>query len=449
MRAGKENSASYAGQSDRCSLLDYHCRINPSMFPPNTGCSMRNRQYKYERVLTDIRSGATLLQMIESGLTPQEVKAAVIELLEPYFEHREILEEFALKVLLPETVTVSRLLGDTWALDKLEQCLASHRSAKAANVQASLEACADWTRPTYAGLSVFWSQLHIERDKDTLDLEEFTHECLQNIGSLIEGPTKPYLKELLHQIRISRSEPVAFEQLEASTLGDTVDELIRKTTFGDLFAPPPWNIRLNQWRNIAQHLSTEINGNEIICRYGNPPKIREARISRNGLLHVARTLGQVFIVLKLSKTIYFLDNFSEIEALGLIPQNIPSRPEMLVMNFALAIASQGFELIDFQWNDNESLAVIRDVSEVHPNQRRLHASQFAFLLWQHTQSPRVTVEYHERDNTRNFRTSINEADCDRVIRGEIGWHQLANIVEMTDLKTGTVIPPLSNRNEKP
>ena len=327
----------------------------------------------------------------------------------------------------------------------IKNCLNTHRRAKQALPHASLSACAAWVPATMQALSKYWSQFHLERDKDTLDIEEFIHACLQDIGSIVEGAAKPYLKELLHQLRISRGSNATTSQIDIMNLGDVVDELIRHAGYSEMFMPLPWGIRLNQWRNIAQHLSCEASGDQIRCTYGPPQQPREVTLNRDEMLDVVHMLYLVFSALKLAHTFFFIDNLHDIRALGAMPSYGGLRVEMEVMNFSLGLASQGFELVDIKWSTDETTAIIQDVSSMETTIRRIHASQFCFVLWDHAKSLRSTIEYRDKDGTPDLRASIDQATCERAQRGDIDIAQFANLVEMTDLRTGRVIPPLPDR----
>ena len=401
-----------------------------------------SQDHKYASLLSRMRQEGPFNFMIRSGLTPEQVKEAVVEALEPYFEHRDLLVEHALSALLPEAGTIMRLSDNPRALAMIENCLDTHRRAKQVLPHASLTACAAWLPATLQALSIHWSQYHLERNKATLDIEEFLHACLHDIGAIVEGTAKPYLKELLHQLRISRGTNSTVQQIDVMELGAVVDELIQHVGYSEMFMPAPWGIRVNQWRNIAQHLSCEISGDQIRCNYGRPSQRQDVTLTRHDMLDVVRTLYLVLSALKFAQTIFFIDNLHDIRALGAIPSYGRLRPEMEVLNFTLALASQGFELVDIKWSTDEAVATIQDCSSMDTSMRRIHVSQFCFVLWDHAKSLRSTVEYRDKDGTPDLRASIDHAACERFDRGEIEIAQVAKLVELTDLRTGRVIPPL-------
>ena len=392
---------------------------------------------KYEKIMSTIKE-SPLLKMIELGLKPQEIKEIVIELLDPYFDNKEILEQFAIDVLVPESINLLKLKKDKWFFEMFEKCLLTYRSAKSKDPQSCFQSFALWQSHISHSISKFWSTLHLEVNKNALDIEEFLHECLRNIGDIIEGSTKPYLKVLLHQIRNANGIKTALKDIDSLDLGIIVNELIQKSGYPELFLPPPWNIKLNQWRNIAYHHTAKIENNEIVCWYGKKPNIKKIRLSRSELLQVAHTILKIYETLKLAHTLFSVDNIEEINKFS---PSVEVRDEAKFLNFAAALASQGFEIVEYKKNTEEAKLVVKDRSNLNPDERRCHASQFLFPLWLLTKSKSVMVEYREKDNAPNLLVSVNSSICEKIYNGELEPLTLARTMDMLDLKTGKVIPP--------
>ena len=385
----------------------------------------------YERIISAIREESPLFKMIQMGVKPKEIKEAVVESLEPYFDNRDILEQLAIKVLVPESINLLRIQKDKWLFEMFEKCLSTYHSAKTKDQQSCFKACALWQPYIVHSISEYWSVLHLEVPKNDLGIEEFLHECLRNIGDIIEGVTKPYLKVLLHQVRIVNGIKTALEEINALDLGTIVNELVSKSGYGDLFMPPPQNIRLNQWRNIAYHHTAKIENGDIICWYGKTPNIKEVRLSRDELLQAVQTLVNIYGVLRLAYTLFCIDNLNEIDEYSPAGE---VRDEAVFVNFAAALASQGFEIVDYNKNPDCTKLVVKDVSNLNPDERRFHASQFLLPLWVITHSKRVIIEYREKDNTPNFQVSANSDICEKIYEGELELPSLAETMDMTDLK---------------
>lgn len=385
----------------------------------------------YERIISAIKEGSPLFKMLQMGFKPKEIKEAVIESLEPYFDNKDILEQLAIKVLLPESISLARLRKDEWFFEMFEKCFFTYRSAKIKDQQSCFRSCALWQPYITRSISKYWSVLHLEVPKSDLGIEEFLHECLRNIGDIIESVTKPYLKALLHQVRIANGIKTTLEDIDSLDLGTIVSELISKSGYGDLFMPPPQNIRLNQWRNIAYHHTAKIENGEIICWYGKTPNIKKIRLSRNELLQVVQTVVNIYGVLRLAYTLFCIDNLNEIDEYSPAGE---VRDEAVFVNFAAALASQGFEIVDYNKNPECAKLVVKDISDLNPDERRFHASQFLLPLWVITHSNRVIIEYREKDNTPNFQVSANSDICEKIYEGELEPLTLAKMMDMTDLK---------------
>ena len=154
-----------------------------------------------------------MLKMSELGKTPTEIKEAVIESLEPYFENRDILEKYAIEFLVVESINLLKLKSDKWFFERFKKCISTYQLAKSINPQKCFESCALWQPDIEQSISRYWSVYYLEIDKNTLDSEEYLHECLRNIGDIIEGLTKPYLKALQHQRRIANGIETTLEDI--------------------------------------------------------------------------------------------------------------------------------------------------------------------------------------------------------------------------------------------
>ncbi|MCK5434336.1 MAG: hypothetical protein V3S69_02225 [Dehalococcoidales bacterium] len=51
---------------------------------------------KLQKVLASVRKSSSLLDLLEAGFTPDEVKEAIIATLRPHFKNQNILEELAI-----------------------------------------------------------------------------------------------------------------------------------------------------------------------------------------------------------------------------------------------------------------------------------------------------------------------------------------------------------------
>jgi len=394
---------------------------------------------KLLKVLANVRQFSSILDLLEAGFTPVEVKEAVILALQPHFNNQNILEELAISVLVSEAMTLMRLKQCPWAFSGYRKCLETYHSAYAAGGNESLKSCASWEKDIQKGLAQYWSAFQLQSSLADLELEEFAFESFRTIGMLIEACIKPHLKDLLNQIRIIKRRPNLRANLAKMSLGNVIEELINSGAPSELLAPPSWHIRLNQWRNIAQHHLFFIEDDTVICQYGIEPRVSELRLMRNELKQVIDSICSAFEALKLARTIFCVDNIREMKAF--ILKSAPHlRIEQEILAFASAVATQGFEVIDLRLTDDAAVAVLQDVTDQDPNERRFHASQLVYQLWNNTQRSRVTIEYREKDGTRRLISTVLGEDCERLTRGNIDLEKFVKRIELNDLKLGVKIP---------
>lgn len=394
---------------------------------------------KLLKVLASVRLFSSLLDLLKAGFTPAEVKEAVIITLRPHFKNQNIVEELAISVLVPEAITLARLKQHPWAFSGCRKCLDAYHSAHAVDGSESLKFCVSWEKDIQRGLSLYWSAFQLQSSLAALGLEEFAFESFRTIGMVIEANIKPHLKDLLNQVRIIKRRPDPRANLSKMSLGDLVEELINSGDLSELLAPPPWHIRLNQWRNIAQHNSFYIENDTVVCQYGFEPRVCKICLMRNELKRVIDSIFYIFGALKLARTIFLVDNIEKMERF-ISKGELNLRAEQVILSFVSAAVTQGFEVIDIRLTDEAAIAILQDVTDQDPNGRRFHSSQLVHQLWNSTERSRVMIEYREKDGTRSLISTALGEDCERLSQGNIGLEKFVKRIEFNDLKLGRKIP---------
>ena len=381
----------------------------------------------YKKALDGVRQKTPLLAFAEHGMSPDEIKQGIIDLLSPYFTNQGILEEMAIPVLAPEAVNVSRIEDDSWAKGMFTNILNEYRQAAALDIDMCFEGCAEWESQIQHGISEYWSGLYLEVDKSDLNLEDFKYEAFRNIGMVIEACLQPLLKELLLQVRIRKSKANPDAGLEALDLGLAVGELIDTSGYPELVAPPPWNIRLNQWRNMAQHHKIRVENGLIVGGFGKGSSEREVKFGRDELLNALKRIYSIFSVIKTARSIFLIDNIKEFKPRV---KDIVMRADVHVLHLAASIATQGFELIDLTIEGNSVTAVIKDITDLPARERMLHASQFVYPVWFDFPLDNVTVEFLDRLGDSILTINAKGSDCDEVKRKRITSGELAGRVDL-------------------
>jgi hypothetical protein len=355
------------------------------------------------------------------GWSPDEIKARVISILRPYFNNPSVVTNLPVAVLGFEAVFIDRIQGDPWAVSMLTGVLSEYRAALSQNQQASIEALTAWDDKIARAVAEFYSLYLMEVDKVELELDEFRLEILRIIGGLLEACIQPHLRALLHQVRVRRSTRGDKAHLESLKFGEVVEELSRTLRVQGLLAPPPWNVKMHIFRNIAQHHSASIRNDRIVCNYRAGQHTHQIEFSRSDMLALAQRLQQVLGILRTARTIFYLDNIAKIEN----ESTSAIRPDIAFLFFTVGIATQGFEVVALDISGSIAHLQVQDVTNGDALDRGVHASQFLVELWAHCQTPQVRVSYLDRSGQIRLVADANSTDCEDIVEGRTPFEALA------------------------
>lgn len=316
--------------------------------------------------------------------------------------------------------------------------LEDYHKATKTNKNVCFAGCASWHNKILFGSSEYVSMLNLSQDLGELSLNEFKYEAFRNIGAIIEATLQPYLKELLLQIRIGRKKTNPNDRLETMKLGDVVNELYQLSGYTELFAPPPWGIRLSQWRNMAQHYNTRLEKDQIIGRYNVGDREHEVILTREDLFNSLKRIQSILSIVKGARSIFFVDNIKEIRPF-LANKSLDVRTDIKVFHFASSLATQGFELKDISFDEMSTTVIIQDVTECpsdepvidYQRKRIIHSSQFIYVVWSYFSSEVITIKLFDKNNTLKSMSTGKGSDCEAVSNESIPIEELANRVVLT------------------
>lgn len=379
---------------------------------------------KSKNILRGVRAFSPLLQAYENGYAADDIKASVMETLIEEFQNTEMLERYGIDLLAVEAVNITKIRSIDWASELYDRCIGIRQDYLVMNSGECAETCAYWEEHIGKALSLYWNAVRFEQEKSNLPLDEFAYELFRNIGALIEGTLQVYLKELLHLAQRLRGEPTSFSDIQSLDLGAAVRLVGEKANISTFLTLSPWNVPLNQWRNIAQHYSMDSSGSTIVCQYGSRLQ-HSISLQRSELLDIARDLVQLFATVRTAQTIFTLDHA---DILISHCKGFERREKDLLFQFAVGAASQGFEVIDLEVSEEKARALMIDVTEQDQTVRSIHASQFVYNLWVATKSSQLIIEYRTKSGDYSLKTTAEALDCEKVFNGTEEISYLARIV---------------------
>jgi hypothetical protein len=316
---------------------------------------------------------------------------------------------------------------DRWFLDQFEKCLQLFNEAKSTDKDSVFRVIVDWLPELNDSLTKFWSFKNLEREHDELESDEFLEDSLSLIGQVLEGVIKTYLKLLLNINRIRTSSSFSFHDINKLDLGSIVDELIKKTKFPELFCLPPWDIRLNQWRNIAYHHNARVKEGSFICWYGKEPNLKTITLNRAELTDVTSSIMKVFNTFRNVETVFLFDNLMDFqnECEKRKVSEFLIREEVRLVELFTGINSQGFKILDFQKNDESAFMVLEDMTEGDSKRRAAHSSMFLYHLWLHTGKRYLSIDYRDKNGMLILKSKVNDFVCKEIAKRNQGIEFLA------------------------
>lgn len=349
--------------------------------------------------LAKLRANNPISRVIRNGTTPEQFHNWVLEKLSPFFSRRDVLEHFALSVLAPQAVNLTRIQHHAGANEIFRHCVDISRGAHDTDAEQWLSATKQTFEDSNFGVSELWSTANLERDVSALPLLEFKTEAFRLIGALIEASLQPFLRELLVLNRIKRARAWNIQVVRSMKLGNVVEELSATSDLSSLIVPQPWGVRLNQWRNIAQHHLATIKSDNIVLSPSAAKTHAEIWLAREDVLQVCRDLIALFTAVKAALEIVQFDLLG-----GGIPCLHPEhghREEAVVMHFAWAVSTQGFELMDIEVSSEKAWVDLGDIIIDDEMRRIAHASQLLQLLFGYFPRTEVGIRYFRRDGWRS------------------------------------------------
>lgn len=383
---------------------------------------MPNSPEQRAAFLKKLRATNPIAMLIRQGHTPDEIHKLVLRTLRPHFSNQTYLEHYALSILVPHAINVLRIQKRPTAFGVFQRCIAIYRKAHRTDAKATRQASTEFWPDTMYGVSELWSTSNLERPASDFPIHEFKAEVFRLIGALIEASMQPFLRALVAQVRIFQKKSWDATKIRDLSLGNLVDELSTTARIPDLVVPPPWGVKLSQWRNIAQHHLARIEGEKIVLSAEAAKTQAEVRLSRADALAVCRELVALFTAVKSATDIVVADLTQAAPCLD-VEHGVCE--EAVLLHFSSAISTQGFELLDLVIDDVGVRADFGDLMSEAPVRRVAHASQLLMLLFGMVPRPNVEIRYFDHTGQLCASMTARGPDFEAASRGLLTKQQLA------------------------
>ncbi|MFE6078265.1 hypothetical protein ACFVQB_27800 [Paenibacillus sp. NPDC057886] len=384
-----------------------------------------------QKVIDIVQNESPILQLIELGITPEQIKEDVIDKLGRFFVNKDKLIKYSTANLVSDWIHFGKYRNDDFFISILIQSLEMYRTAMNCNSNVCVEIITSLLNEHAESDNRLWSFLLTQNDKNEFDFHEYVETVINDIGRIIEGLSKSVLIEFLCMNKLVNGKVVEIQSVMKQDLGVINSELLLDASFVDIFSIR--GLKLSDWRNIAYHHSYRIKGENVWCEYGSKQNRKTIILAKEELWETLQSVVKTLDLLNLTHKLFLCDNEDSILLTNCDFELVDSeiRPEIWFITLASSISAQGFKIIDFITNKECTKLVLRElIIESDAETRAFHSSQFTYNLWYYSLSEKLEVEYRLPNNQVYLISSTTSEVCEKVEDEEKGIEYLAEHIEL-------------------
>ena len=266
-----------------------------------------------DKFISEKNEKGIILELYEKGLKQKEIEQFIIDKFKPFLKSKSILRVQMLAYLPQYIDSLLYILSDNVNKQLFENCLEVFWKAKIEDSVNCYNSYQYWQDDDLSATSKIVSLIILDQDRSRMNLHEFSEDVFTKIGKIIEACIQPYLRILLYLEEIINKRNPSKLDINKLDLGELVNKLIKYKFINRLLIPSPWNLKLNDWRNIPKHDKYSVKDNKILCRYKKPPKEKKIILLQPELWYLFLSINDIFCILRLAHSLFFLDNIDDIK----------------------------------------------------------------------------------------------------------------------------------------
>jgi len=380
-----------------------------------------------------------ILELYEKGLKQNEIEKLIINKFKPYLKNKNILRVYVLAYLPQYIDSLLYISSDNEMKFLFERCLEIFWKAKEKDLDNCYKSYQYWQEDVLAATSKIISLITLDQDRSKMNLHEFAEDIFTKIGKIIEACIQPYLRILLFLENIINNRNPSKIGINKLDLGDVINKLYKYKIMNELLIPAPWNLKLNDWRNIPKHDKYSIKDNKIVCRYKKPPKQKEIILLQPELWKLFLCINDIFAILRLAHSVFFLDNINDIPKYW---ENMQLREESELLDQISVYGMFGFSVKDYSIEENKVKFKLIDKTNSAPDTR---LNQLLFLIrptWYKTRKKIIILEYFNSQNSPIFQIEVDTSKREDIFSLNVDEEILTienikeciNLTDLRDLK---------------
>ena len=360
-----------------------------------------------DRYISEKGEKGIISEWFELGFSEREIEQFIIETHDPYLKNKTIPRVQVHAYMSQYIDSLLHILSNEETKSLFERCLETYWNAKEKNPTLCYKSYQYWEDDVLEATSKLVSLINNDPDRSKMDLHDFVEDVFTKIGKLIEKIIQPHLKIILYLRKVINDETPTALDLDKLSLGTLIDELLKCEVFDKLLKPGSWDIKLNQWRNIANHDNFSVEGIKITGKYGRPPKEKEIVIFQAELWMLFLKMNDLFSLLRLANSLFFLDNMDEIKPFW---ENKQLRQESSLLDLIRVYEMQGFSVTACSIQNDAVELKVKDLATKESEKRLIKLLSLIRPTWYKTRKRYVKIEYSDFNGNP---ISILEADTSK------------------------------------
>lgn len=368
-----------------------------------------------------------LKSLSEEGHTSNEIKAAVLEILEPFFKNKDNLRKNKFDSQILSIFGYVILYGnDNVFKNSLEEVLQIYQTAFETDEMSLYEIIFFSSEEFGQKENMMWNVKSNTPNKVSDDIYEATFAYMKHIGDTLELAFKMEIQEICALLRIIQHKDIDYEKIKKVNFGSTINNIIEQGRLIQILKTSPISIKLSDWRNIAYHHTYSIEKNKIICFYGKEKN--KFVVSIDELKEYTSQIIRACNSMDLARRIFLYDNidkFSEV-ASRYIESESTDRTIMKISQLKTSLLTQGFLIRDYKVDEYVTQVIIQDLrndgnlNDEELKMRHIHAIQFFYIIYMKLPNNILRILYSNANEEIQFQASVKGDVCKKVAEGVYG-----------------------------
>ncbi len=360
-----------------------------------------------------------LVDIAEQGYSSEDIKGAVIEVLQPFFDNIESLNQYACESqLLSAFEFFIRYHYESEFEHGVKSVLDCYKNAYREQEQELWNVVISTYSIIAEDDNKMWSVRNNKLDLNNNDMYEKMIQIFQRIGDVLEISVKHIVQEIYALVYLRDKGYVDYEKIKKQDLGVVINNVITKGILQPVLVTEPSGMKLSDWRNIAYHHTYSIdNTGGIKCTYGkenNNVIVLSMQELEKYVHKIIRSANALYI----GRCIFLFDYIDSMPQNSAI-ETVNFRQNLCCEQFKIGLLSQEFMLGNVELSGEKIEIDIHDLSlDEEVGGRIIHCAQLLLNTWFTWKREEVSINYFAKSGERVCCVSVEGEICKEILEGK-------------------------------